>query len=148
MAGTFNLSSVHVFPCPACKETINTSMEHCSFCGEPIDNAAAEQAAAATSRVSAAVSDASYLKVMAWAILSFFFVMFIPFMGLVGSTGLIFVSYALPVMCIRWWVKYGGIRTEDSDYPGARKIAIVITLIAFFNLVRDLGGRSYTYFHH
>ena len=54
MAGTFNLSSVQVFPCPNCKETINTSMQQCQFCGTSIDHAAAEQSAAATSRVSAA----------------------------------------------------------------------------------------------
>jgi len=141
MAGTFNLNSVQVFPCPNCKETINTSMQQCQFCGAPIDSAAAQQSADATSRISAAVSDASYLKILAWFLLTFFGVMFIPFLGLIGIVGLIFVTYALPVMCIRWWVKYGSIKTDDADFPRARLTAIIVTAIAFLNLCRDAGTR-------
>ena len=145
MAGTFNLSSVQVFPCPNCKETINTSMQQCQFCGTSIDHAAAEQSAAATSRVSAAVSDASYLKIMAWSVLTFFVVMFIPLLGLVGVVGLLFVSYALPVMCIRWWVRYGSIKTADADFPNARGTAIIVTILAAANLLRDVGTRVFQY---
>jgi hypothetical protein len=58
MPSIFNLTAVHVFPCPNCRETINTSMQQCQFCGAAIDAAAAEQAAAHTSRISDAVSDA------------------------------------------------------------------------------------------
>jgi hypothetical protein len=147
MAGTFNLTTVHVFPCPNCKETINTSMQQCTFCNAPIDSAAAEQSAAATSRISAAVSDASYLKIMAWAILSFFLISFFTFIpglmliGAAGSLGLLFVTYALPVLCIRWWVKYGKIQTDDTDFPHARGTAIIITIIAAANLLRDLATR-------
>jgi hypothetical protein len=141
MAGTFNLTSVHVFPCPNCRETINTSMGQCQFCGATIDPAAAEQSAAATSRVSAAVSDASYLKIMAWSLLTFVVVMFIPLLGLVGVVGLVFVTYALPVMCARWWIKYGSIKTDDADFPNARGTAIIITIIAAANLLRDGGIR-------
>lgn len=141
MAGTFNFTSVHVFPCPSCKETINTSMQQCRFCGTPIDSAAAEQSAAATSRISAAVSDASYLKIMAWFLLTFFGLMFIPLLGLIGIVGLLFVTYALPVMSIRWWIKYGSIKTDDADFPRARRTAIIVTAIAFLNLIRDIGVR-------
>ena len=141
MSGTFNLTSVHVFPCPNCKETINTSMQQCEFCGAPIDSAAAEQSAAATSRVSASVSDASYLKIMAWSVLTFFLLMFLPLLGLAGVVGLVFVTYALPVMCVRWWIKYGSIKTDDADFPRARLSAIIVTVIAFLNLLRDTGTR-------
>ena len=55
--------------------------------------------------------------------------------------GLIFVTYALPVMCIRWWVKYGSIKTDDADFPRARLTAIIVTAIAFLNLCRDAGTR-------
>jgi hypothetical protein len=141
MAGTFNLTSVHVFPCPNCKETINTSMQQCQFCGTPIDAISAQKSADATSRISASVSDASYLKVMAWSLLTFFLLIFIPVLGLIGIVGLVFVTYALPVMCIRWWIKYGSIKTDDADFPRARLAAIVVTVIASLNLLRDTGTR-------
>ena len=55
---------VGVFPCPNCQETINTSMQVCSFCSAPIDPAAAAASAEAFARVNQACSDASYLKIM------------------------------------------------------------------------------------
>jgi hypothetical protein len=62
MAGPLSLSSrVEVFPCPNCHETINTSVKECPFCLTPIDHGAADASAAATSRISQACSDASYL---------------------------------------------------------------------------------------
>ena len=116
MAGTLSLSSrVEVFPCPNCRETINTSASTCPFCGTPIDRDAAEASAAETSRISQACSDASYLKVMAWSLLTFLGVMFIPFVGLAGTVGLMFLRFALPVMTVRWWIKYGNVKTADPD---------------------------------
>ena len=76
MAGPLRLSStVEVFPCPNCHETINTSDRQCPHCSTPIDPAAAQSAAAATTRISQACSDASYLKIMGWTLGSFFLIM-------------------------------------------------------------------------
>ena len=141
MSSTFNLTAVHVFPCPSCGETINTSMHQCQFCGTAIDPAAAELSAAATSRVSAAVSDASYLKIMAWSLPTFLLIFFIPFLTFAGAMGLVFVTYALPFLCGRWWFKYSSILTTDVDYPKARRTAVIITVIAALNLCRDAATR-------
>jgi hypothetical protein len=136
MAGTLSLSStVQVFPCPNCKETINTSMLECPFCSTPIDRAAAEDSAAATSRISQACSDASYLKVMAWSLLTFFFLMFIPFVSLAGVAGIWFLRIAIPVMVVRWWIKFGSIKTDDPDYSRAKRAAIVVGIVAVLALV-------------
>jgi hypothetical protein len=83
----------------------------------------------------------SYLKIMAWSLLTFFGVMFIPFIGLVGAVGLLFVTYALPVLCVRWWIKYGAIHTSDVDFLRARLTAILISCLAALNLLRDLPIR-------
>jgi hypothetical protein len=135
MAGSLSLSSaVQVFPCPNCKETINTSARQCPFCFTPIDHAAAEIAAAETSRVSQACSDASYLKIMAWMLLSFFGLYFVPFLGLIGLAGYTFLAFAIPVMVIRWWVKFGSLKTDDPDFPSAKRAAIIVGIVALIVL--------------
>ena len=136
MSPSLSLSStVAVLPCPACNQTINTSMQTCPFCSASIDHAAATASAEVFARVNQACSDASYLKIMAWSVLTFFLVMFIPLLGLVGVVGLVFVSYALPVMCIRWWVKYGSIKTADADFVSARHAATAVGIVSATVLV-------------
>jgi hypothetical protein len=67
---------------------------------------------------------------MAWMLLTFVAVMFVPFLGLAGVAGLWFLRFAIPVMVIRWWVKYGKIKTDDLDFVRARRAAIVISIVA------------------
>lgn len=139
MSGTLGLSStVEVFPCPNCRETINTSLGFCPFCSTPIDRAAAEASASATSRISQACSDASYLKIMAWMLLTFFLVIFVPFLGLAGVVGLWFLRVAIPAMVIRWWIKYGRIKTDDPDFVRAKRAAAIITVVAVLALVNGV----------
>jgi len=136
MAGTLSLSSaVHVFPCPNCQETINTSVRECPFCSAPIDHIAAEQSAATTSKISQACSDASYLKIMLGILLPFGVMIFFPFLGLAGLVGFVFIKYAVPVMTIRWWVKYGRLKTTDSDFRSARGTVILVSAISFLVLL-------------
>ena len=136
MAGTLSLSSaVQVFPCPNCGETINTTIQQCPFCSAPIDRAAAEQSAAATSRISQACSDASYLKIMLSVLIPFGVLIFFPFLGLAGLVGFVFLKYAIPVMTIRWWVKYGRLKTTDPDFSKARGTVILVSTISFLVLL-------------
>ncbi len=136
MSGSFSLSStVHVFPCPNCQETINTSIRQCPFCSASIDHTAAEQSAAATSKISQACSDASYLKIMAWTLLTFSLLMFVPFLGLAGLVGLWFLRIAIPVMVVRWWIKFGSIKTDEPDFARAKRAVIIVGIVALLALV-------------
>jgi hypothetical protein len=136
MTGTLSLSStVQVFPCPNCHETINTSVQECPFCSTPIDRTAAEQSAAATTRISQACSDASYLKIMLGILIPFGILIFFPFLGLAGMVGFVFIKYAVPIMTIRWWIKYGRIKTTDSDFSKARGTVILVSTISFLVLL-------------
>ena len=136
MAGTLSLSSaVQVFPCPSCGETINTSVQQCPFCSAPIDRATAEQSAAETSRISQACSDASYLKIMLGILILFGILIFFPFLGLAGIAGFVFIKYAVPVMTIRWWVKYGRLKPTDSDFRSARGTVMLVSAISFLILL-------------
>lgn len=136
MAGTLSLSTtVEVFPCPNCRETINLSLTQCPFCYALIDPEAARAFAAATSRISQAYSDASYLKIMAWSLLTFFLLAFFPIFGLLGIVGLWFMRVAIPVMVIRWWIKFGSIKTTDPDYARAKRGAIMVSIVAVLGIV-------------
>ncbi|MGB9408038.1 MAG: hypothetical protein WCA89_10915 [Terracidiphilus sp.] len=124
-------SQARVFPCPVCKETIDTSALKCRFCSASIDPGAAEAAADAMARVNQACSDASYLKVMAIAVLVAFALSFAPIVGFLGYWGLIFLLFAVPFMVVRWWVKFGSIQTNESDFSRARGIVIAISIPGF-----------------
>ena len=75
---------------------------------------------------------------MAWALLTFFLVMFIPFLGLAGIVGLWFLRIAIPVMVVRWWIKFGSIKTDDPDFARAKRAVIVVGIIALLALVSGL----------
>jgi hypothetical protein len=115
-----SMSSVQVFPCPNCNETINTSMQQCAFCSAPIDRASAAAAAEATSRVSAACSEASYLKIMGGLAFSLFL---LSIFNITGIVSLVYLLIVFPAAVIRWWFKHGSIRTSDPDFPPAKLTA-------------------------
>ena len=129
MTGLLSLSPiVAVFPCPSCRETINTSVGRCPFCSTSIDPAAAKLSAAATSNISDACSDASYLKIMLGILLPFGAAIFFPFLGLFALVGFLFIKYALPFMLVRWWIKYGRLKTTDPDFHTARNTTTFVTI--------------------
>ncbi len=128
MPGLNLTPAVEVFPCPNCGETINTNMTQCNFCGIAIDRAAAEQAAAATAKVSSAVSDSSYIKIMFGVAGIFFLFRFAIIVAWLGVFGFIFFELAIPVMLIRWWLRYGRIQTSDPDFAPARRTVIIMSV--------------------
>jgi hypothetical protein len=138
----FSLSTtVQVLPCPNCKETINTSMQVCPFCSAPIDHDAAEASADAFAKVNQACSDASYLKIMAGTALTFWLLRFVPFLSLIGIVGFIFLEIAIPVMAIRWWVKFGSVRTDDPDFSRARRTTMLVGIGAVLViLIVEIGS--------
>jgi hypothetical protein len=136
MSPSLSLSSaVAVLPFPNCQETINTSMQECPFCSASIDRDAAQISAAATSRISQACSDASYLKIMLGILIPFGATIFFPFLGLLGLVGFVFIKYALPVMILRWWAKYGRVKTTDTDFRTARGTVIWVSAVSFLVLL-------------
>jgi hypothetical protein len=118
-----------IFECPACKQTIDASSTQCRFCSAPVDPEAAQVAAEKMAKLNQACSDASYLRTAAISIFVFFGVMFIPFVSLLGLVGYYFLLIAVPVLAIRWWVKFGGIQADDSDFRRARGTVIVISVL-------------------
>jgi len=128
-----------IFECPACKQTIDASSTQCRFCSAPVDPEAAQAAAEKMAKLNQACSDASYLRTAAISIFVFFGVMFIPFMGLLGLAGYYFLLVAVPVLAIRWWVKFGGIQADDSDFRRARITVIVISILIVIPIALSLA---------
>ncbi len=136
-------TQARVFLCPNCKETIDTSAQQCRFCHAAIDAQAAEAAAEVMAKVNQACSDASYLKVMAVAVLVAFALSFAPIVGFLGYWGLIFLLFAVPVMLVRWWVKFRSVQTNESDFSRARGTVIAISvpgvILPFIGLFMLIG---------
>jgi hypothetical protein len=93
--------------------------------------------AEAFGKVNQACSDASYLKIMAGCALTFFFLRFVPFLGLAGIVGFFFLEIAIPVMTIRWWIKFGSTKSADTEFVRAKRIAMLVGIgtILFFALL-------------
>ena len=67
MANGVSLGQPQVFQCPNCREFINTTMTHCSYCGVSVDAHAAHTAAQNQQVVASACHDANYAKILARA---------------------------------------------------------------------------------
>lgn len=128
------LRQPQTFPCPSCREIINDSMTQCRYCSVPVDPRAAAEAAETQSRVNQACSDASYLKTAALVMWVFLGLSFVPFVPLVLWA--FFVTFFVVIgMVVRWQLKFNDIKTEDPDYPRARRsknLALLLWLAALF----------------
>jgi len=116
---TQGMFQARVFPCPKCRQTINTSAQQCPFCSAPIDTTTAEASADLTQRVNRAIGEAADLK----GAIAPEGMGEIALFGLLGSLMLRLWYFAVtrPVMAIRWWARYGSIQSDDADYIRARK---------------------------
>jgi len=119
---------VRVFQCQSCKEYINTSMTECKFCGAAVDYNVAQVEGAVQSQTGNACSDASYLKIMSRVTVTVYLLSWLPIAGWLGIAFLV-LMIIIPIMGIRWWVKYASIKTTDPDYKAARKSVLVAMII-------------------
>jgi hypothetical protein len=133
------IAQPRTFPCPACNEIINDISDTCRFCSTPVDRTAAVAAADFQERVNRACSDGSFLKTMAVTMFIFLGLSFVPFLPLV-EYGFLFLLIAVPVMIIRWQVRFGGLETGDPDYRAAKRARNIAITLWFGALVVYLLG--------
>lgn len=117
--------SASTFPCPNCREFINTSMTTCRYCSAAIDPQAASTAVELQDKVNRACNDASLVRNLAGAMWVFFFVRLIPIIGYVASFGVFVLFVLITVRLIMWQVRFGGIQTADLDYKRAKRNILV-----------------------
>lgn len=87
----------------------------------------AEAAADRMAQLNQACSDASYLRTMAGSMLVFLLLSFLPLVGFVAMIGFYFLAVAVPVLMIRWWVKFGSLTSDDRDWGRAKRTVLIAT---------------------
>ena len=115
------MSSVTTFPCPNCREFINTELDKCRHCSSPIDPQMADAALHLQEKVNSACNSASLIRNMAGVMWVFFFIGFMPFIKLAGAIGMLVLFILIPIRLIHWRIKYGGMQTQDRDYEQAKR---------------------------
>ncbi|MEI9969308.1 MAG: hypothetical protein WDM87_12040 [Terracidiphilus sp.] len=127
------MSETTIFECPSCKETIDATADSCRFCGAKVDHEAARKGAETMARINRACSDASFMKSTAMAIVVFFVLRFVPFLGMIGYIGFPVLLVAVPIWSLIWLSKYRGIETDDAEFLKARstvkRIGIIVTAV-------------------
>ena len=120
---------IQVIRCPYCKEYIDARSEHCRFCHGYIDTLTTQIAAELQQRVNAAYNDALWLRNGAGAYALITVIRLVPFLSLAANVALPIMFIALPVMLIRWRMRFGRLQTDDPDYPRAKRNWLVALLI-------------------
>jgi hypothetical protein len=119
------------FRCVSCGEYINTSMTQCRYCEAPIDPEVARMVSVEQDKVNNACSEASYIKSIAVVLVVACGLSFLP-IPVVSTVAFLFfcATYlAVPVMVLRWQLKFGQLRSSDPDYAKAKKVKTVALLL-------------------
>ena len=109
------------FPCPTCREVIDTTMQSCKFCGVAIDPAAAAAAATLQERVQKACGQASSASITAMAMPVLFLLSFVPMIGMIGLAGDAATLLIVPWSVIQWRIRFGKLESPDPDLARARR---------------------------
>ncbi len=118
-----------IFECPNCRQTIDTAAVKCPYCSASIDPKLAEAAADTMAKINQGCNDASYLRIMAGTIFVAFLLTFLPLVGFVALIAFYFLILAVPVMTIRWWIKFGSLTSQEKDWSRAKRTVLIATAI-------------------
>jgi hypothetical protein len=117
------------FPCPTCRQIIDTTMQSCRACGAAIDPAAAASAADLQARVQQACGDANSTRFTASAMWVAFLLSFLPWVGCfffaVNAATMVIVPYKL----IQWRRRFGKLESPDPDLDRARTGLLIATIL-------------------
>ena len=115
-------SEIQVIRCPHCREYINARSAECRFCHGYIDTTTTQVAAELQQRVNAAYNEASWIRNIAGAYAIFVAIrLVLPFFAIGSGIVLPIMFVALPILLIRWYVRFGRLQTDDPDYPRAQR---------------------------
>ena len=136
------------FPCPGCRQIIDTTVQSCRFCGVAIDPAAAAMAATLQERVQKAWYWAGVIRRFAMAMPVFFLLSFVPMVAVLGRAYIDLTLLAVPVSLILWSNPFGKLQSPDPDLSRARRavrqallvwVAMVVVNVAWYLFTRSLG---------
>lgn len=126
IAGSYGPS---VFDCPKCKQTIDASATTCRFCGAPVDRDIALKSAALLARVNTAISEASYMRTVAFSLPVFFVLRFVPLGSMLGELGFLGITIVLPIWGVIWWIRYNALEYDDAEFKKSRCTVLIATIV-------------------
>lgn len=130
------LSQEAFFPCPSCGEIIGANATRCRYCSVEIDPQAAQAAAGLQQRVNEACNDASMARNVASVMWVAFAMQFL--FAMIGRLAFIGMMLAVPILLIKWQVRFGRLQTNDPDFKAARRnrnIALLLWLPTPFVII-------------
>lgn len=107
------------FQCHLCDESIPPSLTNCPYCGAVIGSA--ESQPPSLSPNNKAGKEATILKVMARALAVSFLAVAMSVIEGLAFLAFITLLILVPVMLIRWWIKYRSLPATNPDYARARQ---------------------------
>jgi len=149
MSSILGQSAPQVFACPKCGEMINTSMAQCAYCNAPVDPQWAAWAANAQATIASAFNHANIVMNVARALIAFFVVSLIPFLGFAGLAFIV-TLLAFPILVLIWLSKYQwglqGIDKNHEDLKQARRRIMRASIIWGVMLFLRLSLEVVAYF--
>jgi len=107
------------FKCRICDESIDPSLTNCPYCGAVIGSAESEIPSPSSS--DKACKEATILKVMARALAVSFLAVAMSVVEGLAFFAFITLLISVPVMLIRWWMKYRNLPPTNPGYARARQ---------------------------
>jgi hypothetical protein len=123
------MSDVKAFQCPNCGQFINSLMTSCKFCSVPLDPQTVYNAVNVQDKVNDAYNSASNVRILAGAMVTLFFLSFIPFLGFFFAIAHYVAFFGVPIFLIYWVVRYSGLKTTDAGYKDAQKYCLTALFI-------------------
>jgi hypothetical protein len=115
------------FQCRNCLEFINPTLTNCPYCGAVVELDVPEATHSQTILAQAG-SEARILKMLAQAELVCFVLSFVPFASF-ALYGFMILLPGVPMLWVRWWVKYHNLQTSGQDYENAKRDVIAAAVI-------------------
>ena len=115
------MSDVKAFQCPNCQKFINNLMTSCKYCSIPLDIQTVSSAVGNQDTANNAYNAASNIRILAGAMVTLFFLAFIPFIGFIFSIIHYIAFLGVPFLLLFWLIRYGSLKTTDPGYKDAKK---------------------------
>lgn len=132
------LDTIKAFPCPSCGQFINDSMTACKYCFAPLDMEIISTAVEEQVVVNDAFNKANNIRILAWALITTFFLSLIPFIGLLFAI-VNFISFlGVPILLLHWVYRYGSLETADASFREAKKFCWTALFIWLGYLAFDI----------
>lgn len=111
--------------CPNCSEPMAATAKFCSACGLPVDWKRKQESEEEKKQVKKAGDQAYAMMLTAIALIPFYLMHYLPFVGLVGSIGFLLILVVVPSWAIRWWDKHGKLESTSAEYTKAKNTVLI-----------------------